>query len=287
MIQVRRASRLCTTFVATMLVAAMWASVGLAGTKWHAESYSSHVAAANGAGTSSTILTPAKPKGRIARLVVTVRLTTASARSVTLTLKGPGVSQPVTLASPGPSSANSPDGADFGSGSLDCSGAPAIFDDAGKTYFDQALPPFQGVFHPSPNESLTAFLAAPAGGKWTLQAQAPIPVTIDCWTMRITREVVVRSPLFAVPDLRGANVNTLFRKAVSGPWSAFRMRYDCHPLRYPITIQENRRSDVVAAQSPAPGKRVLRRTPLRVSFVSSDWHAGRGSSCFASGTPGG
>src|SRR5579862_9644867 len=91
--------------------AAALSPLATAGTRWHVETYSSTAATAfDGAYTSSSILTPSLPKGRIARLFVAVRLTTASVRSVTLTLAGPGLSKPATLTAPlaGPTP---PDGA--------------------------------------------------------------------------------------------------------------------------------------------------------------------------------
>jgi hypothetical protein len=278
---------LAVVLAATACTASASGSATASGTRWHLESYSSSTVTPSDGAATSTLVSPAKPSGRIARLVVGVRLSTASARSVTLTLAGPGVAKPVTLAAPPlGSSATVPDGADFGSGSIDCHGKPAVFDDASTTYFDQAQPPFAGVFHPTSFVGTTVFLGAPAGGNWTLRASGPSPVTIACWTLHITREIAAPGSLFTVPDLLGSDVNTLFRKQVYAPAARFRVRYDCKPMTYPITIQENRRSDIITAQSPAPGKRVAARTLLTLSFLSSDWHAQSSSSCFASGTPG-
>jgi hypothetical protein len=278
---------LAVTLAATTFAASASGSAAASGTRWHVESYSSSTATPSDGAATSTLVSPAKPTGRVARLVVAVRLSTPSVRSVTLTLSGPGVTKPVTLAAPPlASSTTSPDGADFGSGSVDCHGTPAVFDDASATYFDQAAPPFAGVFHPTSFVGTTAFLGSPAGGKWTLRASGPSPITIACWTLHITREVAAPGALFTVPDLLGSDVNTLFRKTVYAPAARFLVRYDCKPMTYPITIQENRRSDIVTAQSPAPGKRVPAKTALKLSFVSSDWHAQSSSSCFASGTPG-
>ena len=150
------------------------------------------------------------------------------------------------------------------------------------SYFDDLTPPLVGIFHPTSYVALTAFLGVPASGTWTLQAQGP-SVAIDCWTMRVTREVTVKGPKLAVPDLLGADVNTLFKKAATGPWAAFKLAFDCHPMHYPITIAQNRRSDIVRAQSPKPGARVLPRTKLRLTFDSSDWQIASKTSCFASG----
>lgn len=276
-----------------IILAALFAAAGIsasnaaAGTRWHVERYVGKSATPAGVGdASSTIVTPLSPAGRVAHVVVDVRLTTASARSVTLTLSGPGITKPAILTSPQAGTLSAIDGPDFGSGSADCSGSPAVFDDASVSYFDNATPPFAGSFHPTAFIGPTAFLGSPAGGTWTLRASSPTPVTIDCWRLHLTREIASSGDMFAVPNLLGSDVNTLFRKAVAAPIAKFRFRYDCRPLTYPITIQENRRSDIVTAQSPAPGKRVPARTRLTLTFFSSDWHASTKSSCFASGTPG-
>jgi hypothetical protein len=279
---------LSVALAVVVVAAGSSASAVAAGTRWHVERYSGTSAGPFDSGAvSSTIVTSLRPKGRVAHLVVGVRLTTPSARSITLTLSGPGVTKSAILTSPPLAASSSFDGADFGSGSADCAGTPVVFDDASDRYFDQATPPFAGSFHPTGFIGPTAFLGSPAGGTWTLRAASPTQVTIDCWTLRIVREIAVPGKLFAVPNLLGSDVNTLFRKAVAAPSAKFRFRYDCRPLKYPITIQENRRSDIVTAQLPAPGKRVPAGTRLKLTFFSSDWHSSTKSSCFASGTPGG
>ena len=257
----------------------------VAGTTWRTSTYRASTPSGSTPGSSSTssIVVAARPDGRIAHLVVGVRLTTPSARALTLTLAGPGVSKPVLLVSPAPQSVTTPDGADIGSGSPDCTGTLGVFDDASTAYFGDLVPPIVGNVHATSDVALTSFLGVPASGTWTLSAHGVAPVAIDCWTMRMTREVSANGPLLAVPDLIGANVNTLFKKAASGPWSSFKLVFDCHPLRYPITIAQNRRSDVVRTQSPAPGKRVAPRTRLKLSFDSSDWQVVNKTSCYASG----
>ncbi len=78
---------------------------------------------------------------------------------------------------------------DFGAGAADCSGTPAVLDDAASTPIATSSPPFVGSYRPV--DPFASLAGAPLKGEWRLTFLDATPGsggTLYCWELEITYE---------------------------------------------------------------------------------------------------
>jgi len=121
--------------------------------------------------------------GAVADINVRTRLDHTFDGDLTMTLIGPdGTSVPLVFLRGG-------SGANFGTGTNDCSGVPTVFDDSASTPIFAGTAPFAGAFRPE--TPLSAFNGKQLNGLWILRV-TDIRVlnvgTIGCVTLEISRQ---------------------------------------------------------------------------------------------------
>lgn len=121
--------------------------------------------------------------GSVSDVNVSVRLNHTYDRDVTMTLIAPDNTNVPLVLNRGSSGAN------FGSGTNDCSGTPTVFDDAAVTAISAGTAPFTGTFKPeSPLSALNGKIVA---GTWTLHVADTAALdtgTVGCVSLQITRQ---------------------------------------------------------------------------------------------------
>ena len=78
---------------------------------------------------------------------------------------------------------------DFGTGAADCSGTPAVLDDAAPTAIETSTPPFVGSYRPV--DPFSTLAGVPLKGEWDLSFLDVTPGsggTLYCWELEVTYE---------------------------------------------------------------------------------------------------
>ncbi len=136
----------------------------------------------NPAGATS-VINIADP-GTVTDIEVHLRLNHTFDSDLAITLTGPNAAV-VDL-----SSGNGGSGDNYGSGNLDCSGTPTVFDDQAMTSITSGTAPFAGTF--IPEQALGGFNGIPAAGAWTLKVVDSAALdtgTIGCYELVVTRDI--------------------------------------------------------------------------------------------------
>ena len=148
-------------------------------------------------------------RGAVTDVNVKVRLNHASVGDVDMFLVAPDGTE-IEL------STDNGGGADFGSGTNDCSGTFTIFDDAAATSITAGTPPFAGTF--KPEGSLAALNGRQTFGTWKLRITddaAGDTGTVGCVQLEITRQPYACCGITGTPDIQAAGTPTVTAESVS------------------------------------------------------------------------
>lgn len=107
-------------------------------------------------------------------------------------------------------------GDNFGTGANDCSGTPAVFDDAAATAISAGVAPFSGTFRPE--SPLGALTGVEMNGTWKLRVSdtANLDVgTVFCATLELTRQLYFCCGVDGIPLIQAAPPATLVEECSS------------------------------------------------------------------------